>query len=125
MSKSKIRNENNAEYLTAVADVIVEDFRFRNSYLSILNKLFTEEKKRYESAYIFHSNRIAELSAKFGLRIVCFDGKEYDEGMPVTPLNADEFESVVNLKVHQTIEPTILTSDGNIVRQGTVILSNG
>ena len=114
----------NSEQLLAIAELIVEDYRFRRSYLLVLDKVFAEEKKKYESAYTFHSNKIAELTKKLELNIKTYDGWDYDEGLPITPLNADEFDTVSNLSVQQTIEPTILTSEGNIVRQGTVILAS-
>lgn len=109
--------------LKNVADFLVEDYRFRHSYISAVDKLFLEEKKKYESAYNFHITKVAELSELFHLRIVVFDGQIYDEGMPITPLNADEFEKEDRLVVQQTIEPTVITFDGKIIRTGTVILS--
>lgn len=118
----KKKSVENLEQLLSIAELIVEDYRFRRSYLSVLDKVFAEEKKKYESAYTFHSNKIAELANKLELNIKTYDGWDYDEGLPITPLNADEFDTVANLSVQQTIEPTILTSEGNIVRQGTVIL---
>ena len=109
--------------LKYVADFLVEDYRFRRSYISAVDKLFLEEKKKYESAYNFHVSKVAELSELFHLRIVVFDGKVYDDGMSITPLNADEFEKEDRLVVQQTIEPTIITFDGKIIMTGTVILS--
>ena len=82
-----------------------------------------EEKKRYESAYSFHSSKVNELSDVFHLRIVLFDGHVFDDGMPITPLNADEFATEDKLLVQQTIEPTVITEDGQIIRTGTVILA--
>lgn len=109
MIKNKKDSIANREQLATIAELIVEDYRFRRSYLSILDKLFVEERKKYESAYAFHANKILELSEKFDLRIVCFDGKEYDEGLPVSPLNADEFNIEDNLIIKQTVEPTRLS----------------
>ena len=44
--------------------------------------------------------------------------------MPVTPLNADEFNiNNDHLFVEQTYDPAIITLDGNIVKQGTVSLA--
>lgn len=111
------------EQIKAIAELIVEDFRFRRSYLLILDKLFVEEKKRYESAYEFHSNKIMELTKYLGLNIKTYDGWDYNEGLPITPLNADEFNSIENLYVYQTLEPTILANEGDIVKQGTVVLA--
>ena len=117
-TKSSVTTE-----LKTIAEILVEDFRFSRSYLSVVDKLFMEEKKKYESTYNFHHTKIAELAKNFHLRMVFFDGKEYNEGLPVTSLNIDEFGEEERLIVQQTIEPTILTADGQIVKIGIVILS--
>ncbi len=110
--------------LIAIAEFLVEDYRFSRSYRAVVGKLFEEEKKRYESAYIFHSTKRDEFARKFNLRISEYKyGDKYDEGYPITPLNADEFEKDDLLIIEQMIEPTILTVDGKVVRQGTVILA--
>lgn len=123
MFNTKKKNNLELELTEAIADFLVEDFRFRRSFLSAINKLYPEEAKKYESSYVFHQNKIIELSKKAKLQLVTFDGQEYNEGLPVTPLNADEFSSVDNLVVFQTIEPTIVTNNGDIVHQGTIILA--
>lgn len=109
--------------LKTISEVLIEDFRFTRSFRSAVDKLFAEEKKKYESAYNFHRIKMEEFAKIFNLRMIFFDGKEYDDGMPVTPLNIGEFGKDDILIVQQTIEPTILTLDGSIVKVGTVILS--
>ena len=110
--------------LSIVADFLIEDFRFTRSYLSILDKLFIEERKRYESAYNFHGTKVEELSNKFNLKMAVYKrGDLYDDGYPIVPLNADEFEKDDILYIEQMIEPIILTTDGKVIRQGTAILT--
>ena len=109
--------------LSTVADFLVEDFRFTHSYLSILDKLFLEEKKRYEAAYNFHMKKVTDLARKYNLKMVIYkSGDLYDDGYPIVPLNADEFEKDDILCIEQMIEPIILTIDGKVIRQGTAIL---
>ena len=110
--------------LSVVADFLIEDFRFSRSYLSVLDKLFLEERKRYESAYNFHATKMEELANKFNLKLAVYkNGDLYDDGYPITPLNADEFEKDDVLYIEQMIEPIILTTDGKVIRQGTAILA--
>lgn len=104
------------------AELLVENYRFSKYYLAMINKADLSEKKKYESAYSFHENKILDLAKNANLNIVTFNNADYDEGLPVTPLNADEFNPTDNLIIQQTIEPTILDVDGNIIKQGTVIL---
>lgn len=114
-------DENN---LSTVADFLVEDFRFTHSYLSILDKLFLEEKKRYEAAYNFHMKKVTDLARKYNLKMAIYkSGDLYDDGFPIVPLNADEFEKDDILCIEQMIEPIILTIDGKVIRQGTAILA--
>lgn len=122
MKNNKSRKESIGEQ-NLIADFIVEDFRFCRSYISAVDKLFPEEQKKYYSSFAYHENKIDALLKGLKIFIKTFDGCEYNEGLPVTPLNADEFDIKDNLVVVQTIEPTVLTEKGEIIRQGTVILS--
>ena len=117
VSNSKVENFN------IIVEFLIEDFRFNRSYLSAVDKLFLEEKKKYESSFAYHRNKIESLIKELKIFVKTFDGCDYNEGLPVTPLNADEFDIKENLVVTQTIEPTILTEKGEIVRQGTVLLN--
>lgn len=120
----KISFNQNMEELSIVADFLIEDFRFVRSYLAILDKLFLEERKRYESAYNFHATKMEELANKFNLKLAVYkNGDLYDDGYPITPLNADEFEKDDVLCIAQMIEPIILTIGGKVIRQGTAILA--
>ena len=122
MFNSKKKSDN-SEVAKVIADFIVEDYRFQCSFLSAVKKLFNEEIKKYVSSFNFHKNKIEELTNKMRLQLKIYDGIDYSEGLPVTPLNADEFASAENLVIEQTIEPTVITLDGDIVHQGTVILT--
>ena len=122
--KIKKKNHETTVDLSVIAEFIIEEFRFMRMYSSAVNKLFLEEKKRFVSAFTYHENKIIELMEKFGLRAIKFDGLDYDEGMPITPLNPDEFDITKDrLIVEQTYDPTILTLDGRIIKQGTVSLA--
>lgn len=117
-------NKKDVEILRTIAEFAIEEYRFMRVFDSAVNKLYPEERNRYVITYKYHENKVRELLEKFGLRAVAFDGQDYDEGFPVTPLNADEFDaSSDQLFVEQTIEPTVITLEGNIIRQGTVILA--
>lgn len=119
----KNSSNKNIDDLSVVAEFLIEDFRFTRSYLSIMDKLFLEERKRYESAYNFHANKVEELANKYNLKIAVYkNGDLYDDGYPIVPLNADEFEKDDVLFIEQMIEPIILTVDGKVIRQGTAIL---
>ena len=65
----KNSSNKNIDDLSVVAEFLIEDFRFTRSYLSIMDKLFLEERKRYESAYNFHANKVEELANKYNLKM--------------------------------------------------------
>lgn len=120
------KNKNSNLDLSLIAEFIIEEYRFMNTYSAAVNKLFIEEKKRYISALTFHESKVKELLEKFGLRAIKCDGQDYDEGLPFTPLNADEFADDfknTHLIIEQTYDPAIITLDGNIIKQGTVSLA--
>lgn len=107
----------------ALAEFVVEEFRFLKSYLAAIGKLFPEERQKYISVYDFHVGKINEIAGKVKIGIVNLEGKEYDEGLPVRPLNLEEFVKEDVLTIEQTIEPSIIdTTNGKILRSGSVIL---
>ena len=58
------------------------------------------------------------------LKIVDLEGKKYDEGLSITPINVEDFDKNDVLIVQQVIEPLIIsTNDGSIIKSGTVMLS--
>ncbi len=123
MCKTEKAKKLNGENINVIAEFLVEDFKFCRSYFSVVSKMTYEDKKKYEATFAFHKNKIQELAKKINVQIKEFDNCEYDEGLPVTPLNADEFITTDNLIVQQTIEPAILSGNGETIKQGTVILS--
>lgn len=106
-----------------VLDLLIEDYRLCHSYCSAIGKLFSDERKKYESSLAFHKRKIDEIAIGAKIKIVDFEGVDYNEGLPITPLNAEEFTGEDCLYVCQTIEPTIVNFEGETLRQGTVILA--
>lgn len=106
-----------------IVDLIVEEYRFLKSYVSLMNKVLSDEKPKYKSVYDFHVRKIQDIMAECNLKIVELEGKKYDDGLSITPLNIEDFEKNDVLIVKQVIEPLIIsTKDGSIIRSGTVML---
>lgn len=118
-SKKHIVEDN----LKQIVDFVVEEFRFLKSYVSLLNKVLSDDRQKYKSVYDFHVQKIAGIMAECNLKIVELEGKKYDDGLSITPLNIEDFEKNDVLIVKQVIEPLIIsTKDGSIIRSGTVML---
>ena len=118
-SKKHIVEDNSKQ----IVDFVVEEYRFLKSYVSLLNKVLSDDRQKYKSVNDFHVQKIADIMAECNLKIVELEGKKYDDGLSITPLNIEDFEKNDVLIVKQVIEPLIIsTKDGTIIRSGTVIL---
>ena len=118
-SKKHIVEDNSKQ----IVDFVVEEYRFLKSYVSLLNKVLSDDRQKYKSVYDFHVQKIADIMDECNLKIVELEGKKYDDGLSITPLNIEDFEKNDVLIVKQVIEPLIIsTKDGSIIRSGTVML---
>lgn len=121
----KLKNpKKNTNEINIVADFIVEEYRFLKSYISAVNKLFPEERNKYLSAYEFHVGKINDMARATNLSMPNYENMDYEEGLPLSILNADEFTKEDVLIIKQIIEPAIInTITGNSIRIGSVILA--
>lgn len=107
-----------------IVELIVEEFRFLKSYTSLMGKVLKDELPKYLSAYNYHVNKINEILAKKNYKIVELEGKKYDDGLSVNPLNIEDFGKEDILVIDQVLEPLIISSlDGKIIKSGTVMLT--
>ena len=102
-------------------DIAVEAWRFRRIFSSALSKLDDTEANRYSNQYLYFFRKVESALENADLKIVNVEGKEYDIGLPITPLNMDEFSQDDKLIIEQMIEPIIMNS-GKVAKTGTVIL---
>ena len=107
-----------------LVDFVVEEYRFLKSYNSLLNKLLSDERQKYKSVYDFHVKRIQDIMNECNMKIVELNGQKYNDGLSIIPLNIEDFDKNDELIIEQVIEPLIIsTSDGSIIKSGTVILN--
>ncbi len=66
--------------------------------------------------------KFISILSENGLRVSNFEGQEYSPNLPLTVVNADEFEGNEGLIVSQMIEPTLVDDDG-VVNMGKAILT--
>ena len=126
-SKSdKMPEETNSPELAdtrkALLDLAVESWRFGKLFNRMLAQLDAGEPKRYQARLNWFQKRLKESLLDAGMELVNMEGQEFDEGMAATPLNMDEFAGDDKLIIDQMLEPTIRSSEGSIVRTGTVTL---
>jgi hypothetical protein len=119
-----ITNDNNINIDTlreAIINLAIESWRFSAVYERLLTKINASEQNRYLSQYRWFIKRVDDTLARVNLNLVTVVGREYEPGMPATPLNLDEFEPNDTLIVDQMLEPIIVGKNG-LVRSGTVTL---
>ena len=113
---------NEIEVLTkSVISIASELQRFKTIFMNAMNKLNLEEQKKYISQFSWFEKKVKKALTDAGLLCIDVEGKPYDPGMAVTPLNIDEFEPDDVLYIKQMIEPIIMQGD-QLAKMGTVVL---
>ncbi len=98
-----------------------ELFRFQRAFERVVYKLDMEEHRKYMSQFSWFSKKVYKALDEANLKILNLEGKNYDPGMAVTPLNIDDFGTDDQLYIMQTVEPIIMHDD-TVYKTGTVIL---
>lgn len=98
-----------------------ELYRFEKVFVKAVDRLDAEEQSKYVSQFSWFAKRVDKAMMEAGLKLLSMEGKLYDPGMAVTPLNIEEFEKDDDLYIEQMIEPIIM-KDNKLYKMGTVIL---
>lgn len=101
--------------------IATELFRFERVFEKAVRKLEFSEQAKYQSQFSWFKKKVDQALDDSGIKIVDLEGKLYDPGMAVTPLNIDEFVKEDQLYIVQTIEPIIMQND-TLYKMGTVVL---
>lgn len=99
----------------------VEGWRLAKFIERAGRNLETEQQRRIGSRLDYFVKEVQDELAKHGLRIIDFTGSEFNPQLPVTALNADEFDASVRLVITQQLEPVVVGEAG-VVRTGTVLV---
>lgn len=112
-------NENLRKGITNIA---VEAWRLERLLYKLLLTLDIKEQRRYSSKLRWFVKSTYSSLEEAGLKIIDYDGHLYDSGIPVTPINLDDFSENDVLYINQMIEPVIIDANGGVVHTGTVSL---
>ena len=107
--------------IKSVVSIASELQRFKGVYLSAVSKLSLEDQKKYISQFSWFDKKVKRALEEAGLLCIDLEGKIYDPGMAVTPLNIDDFNPDDVLYIEQMIEPIIMQGD-QVAKTGTVVL---
>ena len=98
-----------------------ETYRFRKVFHKVLSQLDAVSANKYLSQYAWFEKSVQKALSESGLEIVEMQGQMYDPGMPLTPINLDDFPPDEPLYIQQMMEPVIMR-DGSVLKTGTAIL---
>lgn len=107
--------------INAIADIALEEWKFRNAFRRMLASVPYSEQAKYSSRYLWFSKKVEQAVQQAGLQIISVEGQPFDIGMAIAPLNLEDFEETEGLYIDQMIEP-ILMKDDKVFRNGTAIL---
>lgn len=71
----------------------------------------------------YSAARLDALTGKAGLRVVSFDGLEFEINLPAVAVNAEDVVASQLPVVERTIEPTVM-SDSTVILTGKVFLAS-
>jgi len=109
------------EIRAAFIDIANSSYRFSKSFEKMMQQVDSVHQRKYSGQYHWLLKSISSGMDLFHLRLVDCEGRPYDPGMAVVPINIDEFSEGEPLVIEQMLEPIIM-DDGGIVKQGTVLL---
>ena len=109
---------------SSILDIAIEAWRFQRVFSNAISKLDPIESNKYYNQYLYFFKKVESALQNANLIIINVEGQKYDAGLPVTPLNIEDFSINDNLVIEQMIEPIIMSSE-KLAHQGTVILGKG
>lgn len=112
------------EMQQGVVTMAVEGYRL-NAFLKSLAPRISDERflKRVTNQILRFDKNFVEGLHNAGLEWVDFTGYEYEPGLPVEPINIEDFAEKDELVVQVTLEPVIKIKDSaEIIRRGIVVL---
>lgn len=107
----------------SLTNIAVESWRLKKVFDRMLAQIDAPKRKRFESRWRWYDRQVETELKKAGLQIVNLEGKPYDMGMAVTPLNIEDFDAdEPDLVVEQMLQPIIMGPEGDLIKMGTVTL---
>ena len=110
--------------LEGLTKLAVEYWRLLKLYERAVMEQPPNKHVKGKSHLHYATRQLKTVTEECGLRIMTYDGQTYTPNLPMTIINADEFNDDDKLFIDQTIEPTVIRN-GSILIVGKVILRKG
>lgn len=107
-----------------IADYVFESWRLRQYTADLVGKVINSQiqKRGFNQIRRFDKHSTAALE-KLGVEVLDFTGEKFDTGLPVYPINLDDFQPDTKLVVEMMLEPTIKKKDSaEILKKGAVVV---
>lgn len=92
----------------AIVDLLTESWRLSQATRKLAIKLADDKiKKKTLNQVSRFDKHFQAATEEFGLEVLDFTGAEFETGLPISPINLDDFAANENLSVEAMLEPTI------------------
>ena len=112
------------DFYLELADYAAEGWRLCQYTKALLGKVLNPQiqKRGMNQVKRFDKHSSAALE-KLGIEVLDFAGEVYNTGLPVYPINLEDFEAEDELRVEVTLEPTIKRlNSAEILKKGSVVV---
>ncbi len=109
-------------------DFLCEVIRFEKSIAKQCSKaigMTPMQRKKMDMAYSRLEKKVQAHCGFLGVEILSYEGMDYDLGLPVDPLNLEDFEEGQELFIETMLEPVIKKQGtSEVIRNGKAILGS-
>lgn len=109
------------EHNRALAHLAVEYWKLLRAFERTIERLPQEHVSRSAATLRFSAGKLQSLLADSGLKLITFDGQEFEPNIPATAINVEDFVAEACLKIEITVEPAVI-QDMNVLLFGKVLL---
>lgn len=114
-------NTDQGKQSTTPAHLAVEYWKLLRAFERTVDRLPREHVAKTSAQLRFSARRLELLLDECGLKLVTFDGQEFEPNLPMTALNSDDFSDGELLTVDTTIEPAVV-ENMTVLHLGKVVL---
>lgn len=116
----------NKEQMASLLNLAVEAYRLRSFTEGVSSCLMDARlSKRAINVFTRFDKHFTESLASLGIELLDFTGRTYDIGLPVHPINLDDFSAEESLVIEMMIEPVIKEyGTPHILKPGVVALAH-
>ena len=112
------------EKFQSVVDLIVESWRLNRHIKNLAERIADPkiQKKSFNQVARFEKHLNSTLDA-LNLSVIDFTGEEFEDGLPILPINLGDFDANDVLFVEMMMEPTVkVANTTEIIRKGAAVL---